>query len=182
MGEIRDVETAEIALHAALTGHLVLSTIHTNDAAGVIPRLIDLGIKPQILSPAIDLTLAQRLLRKLCPSCKKKIKVNPEQLKKIKANLGPIKDRFELPELSSSLEIYTTGQCANCDNTGYKDRIGVFEAFVVSNDIERLILSSPPMSAVRDMAVAEGMITILQDAYLKLIAGITSIEEIERTI
>ena len=182
VGEIRDVETAEIALHAALTGHLVLSTIHTNDAAGVIPRLIDLGIKPQILSPAIDLTLAQRLLRKLCPSCKKKIKVNPEQLKKIKANLGPIKDRFELPELSSSLEIYTTGQCANCDNTGYQDRIGVFEAFVVSNDIERLILSSPPMSAVRDMAVAEGMITILQDAYLKLIAGITSIEEIERTI
>src|SRR3989338_5488984 len=146
VGEIRDVETAEIALHAGLTGHLVLSTIHTNDAAGVIPRLIDLGIRPQILAPAIDLTLAQRLLRKLCPSCKKKIKVNPEQLKKIKANLGPIKDRFELPELSSSLEIYTTGQCANCDNTGYRDRIGVFEAFVVSNSIEELILSFHPMS------------------------------------
>ncbi|MDO8495837.1 MAG: GspE/PulE family protein [bacterium] len=182
VGEIRDVETAEIALHAALTGHLVLSTIHTNDAAGVIPRLIDLGIKPQILSPAIDLTLAQRLLRKLCPSCKKKVQVTSEQLKKIKVSLEPIRERFELPELNSSLEIYTAGQCTSCDNTGYQDRIGVFEAFVVSNDIEKLILSSPPMSAVRDMAVAEGMITILQDAYLKLIAGITSIEEIERTI
>ncbi len=182
VGEIRDVETAEIALHAALTGHLVLSTIHTNDAAGVIPRLIDLGIKPQILSPAIDLTLAQRLLRKLCPSCKKKVRVTPEQLKKIKDTLGPIKDRFKLPELNSSLEIYTSGACTSCDNTGYQDRIGAFEAFVVSEDIERLILSSPPMSAVRDMAVAEGMITILQDAYLKLIDGIVSLEEIERTI
>src|SRR3989338_4392401 len=165
VGEIRDVETAEIALHAGLTGHLVLSTIHTNDAAGVIPRLIDLGIRPQILAPAIDLTLAQRLLRKLCPSCKKKIKVNPEQLKKITDVLGPVKDRFDLPKLNLSLSIYTAGACVECNNSGYLDRIGAFEAFVVSKDIERLILSSPPMSAIRDMAVAEGMITILQDAY-----------------
>lgn len=182
VGEIRDVETAEISLHAALTGHLVLSTIHTNDAAGVIPRLIDLGIRPQILAPAIDLTLAQRLVRKLCPSCKKQVKVTPEQLNQIKDILGPLKNRLEIPELSPSLKIYVASQCNDCDNTGYRDRIGVFEAFVVSNSIEELILSSPPMSAVRKMAVAEGMVTILQDAYLKLVAGITSIEEIERTI
>src|SRR3989344_779768 len=182
VGEIRDAETAEIALHAALTGHLVFSTIHTNNAAGVIPRLIDLGIRPQILAPAIDLTLAQRLLRKLCPSCKKRVKATPKQLKQIKDILGPIKNRFEIPELSPSLEIYAAGQCSDCDNTGYRDRIGVFEAFAVSHSIEELILSSPPMSAIRNMAVAEGMVTILQDAYLKLIAGITSIEEIDRTV
>lgn len=182
VGEIRDVETAEIALHAALTGHLVLSTIHTNDAAGVIPRLIDLGIRPQILAPAIDLTLAQRLIRKLCSNCKKRVRVTSEQLKKIGGILGPVKERFELPKLTSSLEIYTAGACIDCNNSGYRDRIGAFEAFVVSPNIERLILSSPPMSAVRDMAVAEGMITILQDAYLKLLDGITSIEEIERSV
>ena len=105
-----------------------------------------------------------------------------EQLKKINDALGPIKERFDLPRLNSSLSIYTAGTCADCNNSGYLDRVGVFEAFVVSKDIERLILSSPPMSAIRDMAVAEGMVTILQDAYLKLVAGVTSIEEIDRTI
>ena len=182
VGEIRDVETAEIALHAGLTGHLVLSTIHTNDAAGVIPRLIDLGIRPQLIAPAINLTLAQRLLRKLCPNCKKAVKINSEQLKKINDVLGPVKEKFDLPKLNSSLLIYTAGTCSDCNNSGYQDRIGVFEAFVVSKDIEGLILSSPSISSIRDMAVAEGMITILQDAYLKLVAGVTSIEEIGRTI
>ena len=182
VGEIRDVETAEIALHAALTGHLVLSTIHTNDAAGVIPRLIDLGIRPQILAPAINLTLAQRLVRKLCPNCKKQAKVTAEELKKIKDVLEPVKHRFKIPELNFSLKIYRAGKCNECHDTGYRDRIGVFEVFIVSKNIEALVLTSPPMSAVRDMAVAEGMVTMLQDAYLKLLDGVTSIEEIERII
>lgn len=182
VGEIRDAETAEIALHAALTGHLVLSTIHTNDASGVIPRLIDLGIRPQIIAPAINITLAQRLVRKLCPDCKKEIKATSEELQKIKTILEPIKDRFKLPPLNSSLKLHAPNKCSKCNFSGYIERIGVFEAFIVSKNIEALILTSPPMSAVQDIAVAEGMITMIQDAYLKLLEGTTSIEEIERVL
>ena len=182
VGEIRDAETAEIALHAALTGHLVLSTIHTNDAAGVIPRLIDLGIRPQIIAPAINLTLAQRLVRRLCPDCKKEVKINPEELKKIKTSLDPVKERFRLPSLDSSLKIYGSGKCSKCNLSGYMDRVGVFEAFVVSKKIEELILTSPPMSAIEDAAISEGMVTMLQDAYLKIVDGTTSFEEVDRVL
>ena len=182
VGEIRDVETAEIALHSALTGHLVLSTIHTNSAAGVVPRLIDLGIRPQILAPAINITLAQRLVRKLCSDCKQNHKILPEELEKVKNVLNPIRSRFNLPEFNNSLKIYGPGKCNKCHFIGYLDRIGVFEAFVVSKDIERLILSSPPISAIEELAIAEGMTTLIQDAYLKLLDGITSVEEIERVI
>jgi type IV pilus assembly protein PilB len=182
VGEIRDAETAEIALNASLTGHLVLSTIHTNNAAGVVPRLIDLGIRPQIIAPAINVTIAQRLVRKLCPDCKKSIKATPDELQKLKTVLDPIKGRFDFPALSTSTEINIAGQCKECNFSGYKDRIGIFEIFVVSKDIERLILSSPPISAVEEMAIAEGMVTITQDAYLKILNGITSFEEIDRVI
>ncbi|MDP3696829.1 MAG: GspE/PulE family protein [Candidatus Taylorbacteria bacterium] len=182
VGEIRDAETAEIALHAALTGHLVLSTIHANNAAGVIPRLIDLGIRPQIIAPAIDLTLAQRLVRKLCPKCKKPVKATAEELAKIKTVLEPIKDRFKLPALNASLGLHIAGKCQECNFSGYRDRIGIYEAFVVSKAIEGLILTSPPMSVIEETAIAEGMVTIAQDAYLKLLDGITSLEEIDRIL
>ncbi|OGN00003.1 MAG: hypothetical protein A2817_00025 [Candidatus Yanofskybacteria bacterium RIFCSPHIGHO2_01_FULL_39_8b] len=182
VGEIRDIETAEIALHASLTGHLVLSTIHTNSAAGVIPRLIDLGIRPQIIAPAINITLAQRLIRKLCNNCKKLAKVTPLELNKIKTVLNSLKDRMTLPELNNSLNVYSPGKCSECNHSGYRDRIGIFEAFIVSKNTESLILSSPPISAIEEMAIKEGMVTLIQDAYLKLINGITSIEEIERTV
>lgn len=182
VGEIRDAETAEIALHASLTGHLVLSTIHTNNAAGVVPRLIDLGIRPQIIAPAINVTLAQRLVRKLCPECKKEVKATAEKLEKINKVLGPVKDRFGLSKINNSLNLFSPGKCSACNNSGYKDRVGVFEAFVVSKSIEKLILESPPISAIEEMAISEGMVTIIQDAYLKVIEGVTSIEEIERTI
>jgi len=182
VGEIRDVETAEIALHASLTGHLVLSTIHANNAAGIIPRLIDLGIRPQIIAPAIDLTLTQRLVRKLCLECKKEAKITAEELVKVKKVLEPVKDKFSLPVLNNSLKLHTPGKCKECNFSGYRDRVGVYEAFVVSQSIERLILTSPPMSAIEETAIAEGMVTILQDAYLKLLDGITSLEEIERIL
>jgi type II secretory ATPase GspE/PulE/Tfp pilus assembly ATPase PilB-like protein len=181
VGEIRDAETAEIALHASLTGHLVLSTIHTNNAAGVVPRLIDLGIRPQIIAPAINVTIAQRLVRKLCPDCKKESKSTDEEIKKLKDHLEPLKDRFKFPDFSSA-KIYRAGECKNCNFSGYRDRIGVFELFVVSKEIEKLILSSPPISAIEELAVAEGMITLTQDAYLKIIEGVTSFEEVDRVI
>src|SRR3989338_412675 len=183
VGEIRDEETADIALQAALTGHLVLSTIHTNDSAGTIPRLVDLGIQPQIIAPAINMTMAQRLIRKLCPNCKIQGKVEPEALEKIQKALLPIKDRFKLPKLDSSLKISFQGKgCKDCNELGYKGRIGIYEAFVIGKEMERLILKSPAISDIQELAEKEGMVTMLQDAYLKLLSGITSIEEIERIL
>lgn len=181
VGEIRDAETADIALQAALTGHLVLSTIHTNDAAGTVPRLTDLGIRPQIIAPAINMAMAQRLIRKLCPNCKVMKKIKSEYLKKLKSVLEPLKGRVDFPNLDS-LEIGYPNKCKECNESGYKGRMGVFEAFNMSRDIEKLILKSPAISEVRDLAIAEGMITMMQDAYLKLIDGTTSLEEIERIL
>ena len=185
VGEIRDAETADIALQAALTGHLVLSTIHTNDAAGTIPRLIDLGIRPQIIAPAINMAMAQRLVRKLCPECKKTVKAGKEELGKIQEALEPLSkyqnvDMSKYPKLDAGLKIGAPGKCKECNESGYKGRIGVFEAFEMSRDMERLILKSPAVSEVQDLAIAEGMVTMTQDAYLKLIDGVTSMEEIER--
>ena len=187
VGEIRDAETADIALQAALTGHLVLSTIHTNDAAGTVPRLIDLSIQPQIIAPAINMTMAQRLVRKLCSHCKKTARVKEGELKKIQEILEPLSkyqfiDMSEYPGIDASLEISVPGKCRECNESGYKGRIGIFEAFGMSREMEKLILKSPPISEIRDLAIAEGMITMLQDAYLKLMDGVTSIEEIERVL
>jgi type IV pilus assembly protein PilB len=183
VGEIRDEETADIALQAALTGHLVFSTIHTNDSAGTIPRLIDLGIKPQIIAPAINMAMAQRLIRKLCPDCKTQDKIKPEMLDKIQKIMLPIKDRFKLPKLDSTLKISFPGKgCKECNELGYKGRIGVYEAFVISKEMEKLILKSPAISDVQELAEKDGMVTMLQDAYLKLLDGITSVEEIERIL
>lgn len=187
VGEIRDAETADIVLQAALTGHLVLSTIHTNDAAGTIPRLVDLGIRSQIIAPAINMAMAQRLVRKLCLNCKKMKKVGTEELKKIETILEPLFktshiDVSKYPNIDSNLEIGIPGKCKECNESGYKGRIGVFEAFEMSREMERTVLKSPAISEVRDLAITEGMITMAQDAYLKLIDGVTSTEEIERVL
>ncbi|MEK7582586.1 MAG: GspE/PulE family protein [Patescibacteria group bacterium] len=182
VGEIRDEETAEIALNASLTGHLVFSTIHTNDAAGTIPRLIDLGIRPQVIAPAINMAMGQRLLRRLCKHCKIEQPPSSGQLEAIKKFLEPIKGKFTLPPLDSSLKIYFPSACAECNGSGYKGRVGVYEIFTVTKDMERLVMESPTISDVRDLAVKEGMVTMTQDGYLKLLEGTTSIEEIERVL
>lgn len=182
VGEIRDQETADIALQAALTGHLVLSTIHTNDAAGTIPRLIDLGIQPQIIAPAINMAMAQRLVRKLCLSCRHEDKPGPEILEQIKKALEPLKSKYKLPKLDSSLKVYFPGKCKECNETGYKGRIGVYEAFIITKEMERLILRSPAISDIEELAISQGMTTMTQDAYLKLLDGVTSVEEIKRIL
>ncbi len=182
IGEIRDLETADIALHAALTGHLVLSTIHTNDAAGTIPRLVDLGIKPETIAPAISMAMGQRLLRRLCENCKHAEKPSDEDLKKVKEYLDPIQKRFSLPNLGDDLKINVPGSCTDCNGLGYKGRVGVYEVFAVTRDMERLITSNPSVSDIRDLAVKEGMVTMLQDGYLKLVEGITSLDEIRRIL
>ena len=187
VGEIRDAETADIALQAALTGHLVLSTIHTNDAAGTVPRLVNFGIKSQIIAPAINIAMAQRLVRKLCPHCKKTRKIEAGELKKVKEVLGPLSanksiDMSKYPNLDDSLELGAPAKCRECGESGYKGRIGIFEAFEISVEMEKLILKSPAISEIQNLAVAEGMVTMLQDAYIKLISGITTIEEIEKVV
>lgn len=181
VGEIRDAETAEIALNAALTGHLVLSTIHTNDAAGTVPRLIDLKVNPQIIAPAIHMAMAQRLVRILCPSCKKTRAATAEEQKLIEDALSPLTDRLKLPGLKTIRMPEAVG-CAACNNTGYKGRVGVFEAFVITPEMEKMILSNPSVSGIRDLAMQQGMITMQQDAYLKLLAGQTDLSEIRRIV
>ena len=181
IGEIRDLETAEIALNAALTGHLVLSTIHTNDAAGTIPRLIELGAKAETISPALTMAMGQRLLRRLCPDCKKVVEVPAGDKAKIKEAIEPIAQRFSVGPLEN-VKVYGPVGCKKCNGIGYKGRVGVYEVFTVTKEMEHLILTAPAVSDVRDLAVKQGMVTMVQDGYLKLVEGITSLEEIRRVL
>jgi len=182
IGEIRDLETGTIALEAALTGHMVLSTIHTNDAAGTIPRLVDLGVKPETVAPAMTMAMGQRLLRRLCENCKQVIPLAAADLEKLKTAATPIAERFGLPPLDASLKIYGPVGCEECNSIGYKGRIGVYEVFEVTRAMERLILDEASVTDIRDLAIKEGMVTMLQDGYLKLVEGITSVEEIRRVL
>src|SRR3989338_5661270 len=178
VGEIRDGETAEIAMQAALTGHLVFSTLHTNDAAGAIPRLIDLGVKPVSIAPALNAVMDQRLVRKLCQECKKKKTLTKEEKELVKGStLDLQKDRT-----LEKMEIFSPGQCTACNFTGYKGRVGVFEIFVVDDEMENLILKSPAVSERREAAMKKGMLTMLQDGYAKVLEVVTSLEEVTRVL
>jgi len=180
VGEIRDLETASIALQAALTGHLVFSTLHTNDAAGTIPRLQALGEKPVNIAPAINMAIAQRLVRRVCKECVKKEKVTPEELAKIKKALEKIPAEIEHPNVNSETTIPRPAGCKMCNSTGYRGRIGIYEALVVTPEIEKFILTSPSIVAIREKALKNGMIPIYQDGILKVLNGITTMEEVER--
>jgi type IV pilus assembly protein PilB len=182
VGEIRDVETAEIAMQAALTGHLVLSTLHTNSAAGTIPRLIDLGVRPVTIAPAVNAAMAQRLVRRLCETCKKKQKIDSADLATLKKHMAGLPETIKLPELKESLEIYYPQKCKECNSTGYKGRVGVYELFEIDAEMEKLILKSPPISEVQELAVKRGMTTLLQDGLIKVLDGTTSMEEVMRVI
>lgn len=182
IGEIRDLETAEIALNAALTGHMVLSTIHTNDAAGTIPRLIDIGVKPETVAPALTMAMGQRLLRRLCPKCKKKKEIASADLSKLREAISGIQTRFKIPEITDAVTVFGPVGCVECNGIGYKGRVGVYEVFAVTREMERLILANGGVSDIRDLAIKEGMVTMLQDGYLKLLEGVTSVEEIRRVL
>ncbi len=182
VGEIRDKETADIALNASLTGHLVLTTLHTNDSAGAIPRLIDLGIKPEVIAPAINLVLAQRLLRKLCSNCRKETSLPKEKVEKIKDVLAPIKERYKISTITEKTKIYEPAGCVQCNNAGYKGRIATFEGFAIGKEMEQVIMEKSTISAIRELAIKEGLVTMLQDSYMKLLEGTTSLDEIERVV
>ncbi|MEE9367674.1 MAG: ATPase, T2SS/T4P/T4SS family [Pontiella sp.] len=170
VGEIRDGETATIAVEAALTGHLVLSTLHTNDAAGAIARLIDMGIEPFMLASSLLLTQAQRLYRRLCPVCKKEIDIPLETLKK---------NRID-PAIFAETQFYQKAGCPKCNNLGYKGRGGIMEILLVDEDIRKTVLNNPEADAISKIAIANGMRTLREAGYSRVMEGMTSIEEIMR--
>jgi len=180
VGEIRDSETTDLAIQAALTGHLVFSTLHTNNASGAIPRLIDLGAEPFLVASALNAVVGQRIVRKICPTCKEQY--TPEtpvvdDIKKVLADLMP-KDK---PVALYRGKGNTDGQqCQTCSGNGYLGRIGIFEVFPISSTMHKLILQRSPMKEIEDTAVKEGMISMKQDGYLKVLDGITTIEEVLR--
>ncbi len=183
VGEIRDLETAEVAMHAALTGHLVFSTLHTNDAAGTIPRLIDLGVKPAIIAPALNVSIAQRLVRKLCLQCRRKGILTDDQKKAVREELPNIpKTVIILPE--SEWQIFTANPdgCSACNHTGYKGRLGIFELIFIDEKIETLIMTSPSEFQIKKAALDQGQITMRQDGMLKTLAGLTDYQEYERVL
>ena len=174
VGEIRDKETTALAVQAALTGHLVFSTLHTNDAAGAIPRLIDLGAEPFLLASSMTCIVAQRVVRKICLGCKEEYLAPPEVVADFKKVLG------SLYKQGDKLKLYRGKKCAKCNNTGYYGRVGIFEVVPVTEKIGRLIMERASATDIEKQAIEEGMITMKQDGYLKVLEGVTTIEEVLR--
>jgi len=181
VGEIRDEETASLAIHAALTGHIVLSTLHTNNAIGVIPRLIDMGIKPYLISPTLQLVMAQRLVRRLCDNCKKKIEPTPPIRDLIMREVENLPlDIKKTLKISKHLAIYNLQGCEKCEKTGFSGRIALFEILLMTDSLASIILKEPSESQILTEAKNQGMITMKQDGIIKVLKGITTIEEVLR--
>ncbi len=175
VGEIRDLETADIAVNAALTGHLMLSTFHANDSAAVIPRLLNMGIEPFLLSSTLELIVAQRLVRKICESCRVTAKANLNQIKK----LSPGAEKY-FPE--KDLTLFAGKGCNNCSNTGYKGRVGLFEFLKVSPEMADLILSNPSSKQIWQLAKSQGCRSLFEDGVEKVKSGLTTLDELFRVV
>jgi len=182
VGEVRDLETARTALQASLTGHLVFTTLHTNDAAGTVARLQALGEKPINIAPAINLVIAQRLVRKVCLKCSRLEKVSSTELKKIRENLKNIPSEIQIPKLEPDLKIPKAKGCRGCNLTGYNGRTGIFETFLIDDEMEKFISTSPSIATLREKAIKKKMVPMYQDGLIKVLEGITTIEELERVI
>jgi type IV pilus assembly protein PilB len=187
VGEIRDNETAETAVQAALTGHIVFSTLHTNNAAGVIPRLIDLGVNAKILASALSLSIAQRLVRKLCTFCKKEKETTPEEIKTLKSIIdGMTAEGKQLSNYGiqpdAPLKLFTTVGCDKCNLTGFKGRIGIFEAIKTDEAIEKIMPENPSEREIKKVASAQGILSMRQDGLVKMLNGITSFEEVQSVV
>lgn len=192
VGEIRDKETMEMAIQAAMTGHLVLSTLHTNSAAGTLPRLIDMGAEPFLVASTANVIMAQRLVRKLCNDCKKEYKLDEKGLKNLEANYNmtsildtlkkneATRDKVKAKDHWGSLKLYKPAGCEQCKNEGYHGRSGIFEVLEVNEGIEKLIAQKATSEELEKKAKENGMLTMLEDGFVKAILGITSVEEILR--
>ncbi len=180
VGEIRDGETASIAINSSLTGHLVFSTLHTNSAAGSFPRLIDLGINPKIMSSAINIAMAQRLVRRLCENCKKSITIEGQVKKSIDEILVTIFDKKEIPPMPAN--VFMAQGCEKCNNTGYKGRIGIYEGMKLTEEVNKVIDANPSEEELEKASASQGILTMKQDGIIKILKGITSLDELERVI
>lgn len=195
VGEIRDGETASLAIQSALTGHLVLATLHTNSSAASIARLLDMGVETFLLASTVNAILAQRLVRRLCPSCRSLYEASEELVKDMKRVLGPLMDRHlivstkeEGEELieddikkikKDKISLYKPNGCDKC-NAGYTGRIGIYEVLTMNEKVSRMVLEHKPSSEIETQAVSDGMLTLIQDGYLKVLEGVTTIEEVLR--
>ena len=175
VGEIRDAETAGLAVNTALTGHLVLSTLHTNDAATTIPRLIDIGVEPYLIAATVNLAIGQRLVRKICKHCTKKRSLTDAE----RASLGGI---AVMPEFENLKEVYQGKGCAECNGSGYRGRLCIYEIIVVDDAIREAILQRKGAADIRTIAREHGMTTMVEDGFRKVREGITTIEEVLRVI
>lgn len=179
VGEIRDQETAETAMQAALTGHMVLSTLHTNDAAGAVPRLLNMGIKPFVVAPALSAILAQRLVRRLCEFCKKPAVLSPQVMEKVTYILHaiPASSKIKVP---GKLEFYHSAGCDKCNGLGYRGRVGIYEILVNTEELQKLIFQNASTQDFKKCGISQGMITMVQDGLLKALEGMTDVEEVFR--
>ncbi|MEK7219048.1 MAG: GspE/PulE family protein [Patescibacteria group bacterium] len=187
VGEIRDAETAEIATQSSLTGHMVFSTLHTNNAAGVIPRLIDLKVNPKIMVSALSLSIAQRLVRKLCPNCKKEKTPEEKEMSVIRLILNSMKEegkdwsKYNIKS-DTDFKLFFPVGCDKCNNIGYKGRIGIFEAIKTDEAIEKIMPENPSEREIKKVAKTQGILSMRQDGIVKILNGITSIEEVQSVV
>ncbi len=187
IGEIRDGETAKIAVESSLTGHMVFSTLHTNNAAGAVPRLIDLGVNPKILASALSLSIAQRLVRKLCVHCKQKRDVTEEEkeiIKKILNNASELgKDLASYGvRVDQKIELWKPVGCEKCNNIGYKGRLGIFEAIISDDSIIDIMPMNPSEDEIKEIASKQGILDMKEDGVVKAVAGITTLEEVKKAV
>ncbi len=179
VGELRDLETAEVAIQAALTGHLVVSTIHTNSAAGAIPRFLSMGVKPFLLAPALNAVIGQRLVRKIHADCKEEVVLAPEVLERVKNVVSEINPNSGYKVDVDKMKFYRGKGCPACGNIGYKGRMGIYEIFTMSPEIEKVILSGQVSEYdMQRIAMEQGMISMVQDGILKALDGITTVDEV----
>ena len=176
VGEVRDTETADLAIQAALTGHQVFSTVHTNSSAGAPPRLLDMGVEPFLLTSALNAVVGQRVVRKVCPHCKVELVAAPEVIENIKSVLG----KFLPASAYTAMQLFKGKGCAYCANTGYLGRTGIYEVLSISEPISKLILEHASSGVIEQAATSAGMVTMKQDGYLKVLEGITTMEEVLR--
>ena len=181
VGEIRDEETAGVAVNAALTGHLVLSTLHTNNAAGSFPRLLDLGVNPKVISSAINIAIAQRLVRTLCEVCKKEAVLEGKAKEMVDKILESIDDKSYLDGVQKE-KIWAPVGCKECSGIGYKGRMGLYEAILVNAEIEKAVITNPSERDIREAARSQKLLTLPQDGALKVLNGVTTLDELDRVV
>ncbi len=189
IGEIRDIETAEEAVHAAMTGHIVLSTLHTNNAAGAIPRLLDMGVEPYLIASTLNTIVGQRLVRKLCPDCRAAKKLDEKALQSLAADfdLGHLLEVMKREGVVDNkikhfkdIEFFESPGCEKCGHKGYKGRLGIYEVLDVTENVQRQVLARATISQVQEQAVAGGMVSMWQDGFIKAHLGLTTIAEVMR--